>query len=278
MAEIYIQSQEGRTVEVAMETAFPFLKEKKHVISLVGAGGKTTLMYTLAEEYRRRGYRVLVTTTTHILKPEEAIFARNTKEVEKLWEQGQIAVVGEQELCRKNPKKLRSPEEGWLRQLICMADVALVEADGAKRKPCKVPNDTEPVLLPESDIVIGVMGLDAIGQTLRESCFRLEEVVNLLGKEEESVITEEIAAEILLSDKGTRKKVGDRAYYAVLNKCDSQKQKESGEKIMRLMRAKGMERAVLATARGGSRYAGWLRDFAQNVWLADRKKGFPIVW
>lgn len=249
MAGIYVQYQEGHSVETAIETAFPFLQQRNHVISFVGAGGKTTLMYTFAEQYRRKGYRVLVTTTTHILKPEKAIYAENTEEVEKLWEQGKIAVVGEQEPLQKNPQKLRSPEEGWLRQLICMADAVLVEADGAKRMPCKVPNDTEPVLLPESDIVVGVMGLDAVGQTLKKACFRLEEAVKLLGEKEEFVITEEAAAQILLSDRGTRKLVGDRAYYVVLNKCDTRERKKSGEKIMRLMRANRMEQPVPAAVR-----------------------------
>ena len=36
------------------------------VISIVGAGGKTTLVHKLAREYHRRGKGVLVTTTTHI--------------------------------------------------------------------------------------------------------------------------------------------------------------------------------------------------------------------
>ena len=36
------------------------------VISIVGAGGKTTLVHKLAREYHRRGKGVLVTTTTHM--------------------------------------------------------------------------------------------------------------------------------------------------------------------------------------------------------------------
>ena len=36
------------------------------VISIVGAGGKTTLVHKLAREYHRSGKGVLVTTTTHM--------------------------------------------------------------------------------------------------------------------------------------------------------------------------------------------------------------------
>ena len=45
------------------------LEVEKGVTALIGGGGKTTLMYTLAEELRRRG-TVLVTTSTHIQRPE----------------------------------------------------------------------------------------------------------------------------------------------------------------------------------------------------------------
>jgi probable selenium-dependent hydroxylase accessory protein YqeC len=40
------------------------------LIALVGAGGKTTLMFTLAEELARRKGRVVTTTTTRIFPPE----------------------------------------------------------------------------------------------------------------------------------------------------------------------------------------------------------------
>lgn len=39
-------------------------KKKARTISVVGAGGKTTLIYRLAEELKEKGFRVLITTTT----------------------------------------------------------------------------------------------------------------------------------------------------------------------------------------------------------------------
>ncbi|MDO8941850.1 MAG: hypothetical protein Q7U75_01630, partial [Desulfobacterales bacterium] len=41
------------------------------VISLVGAGGKTSLMFRLAQELSAGGETVLTTTTTRIFMPEE---------------------------------------------------------------------------------------------------------------------------------------------------------------------------------------------------------------
>ena len=48
-----------------IENDFPFLTEKGHIVSLVGGGGKTTLMYAMAAHCVRKNWHVLVTTTTH---------------------------------------------------------------------------------------------------------------------------------------------------------------------------------------------------------------------
>ena len=46
------------------EKQFPFLAEKGHVVSLVGGGGKTTLLYAFARHCAAKGWRVLVSTTS----------------------------------------------------------------------------------------------------------------------------------------------------------------------------------------------------------------------
>ena len=74
-------------------------------------------------------------------------------------------------------------------------------------------------MLFRSDLVIGVVGMDALGLPLSKACFRIEQVKALLGKSQEHLLTEADMAKILLSDRGTRKNVGKRTYYIVLNKC-----------------------------------------------------------
>ena len=43
--------------------------QRREMISLTGAGGKTTLMFRLAKELSLAGKKVITTTTTKILKP-----------------------------------------------------------------------------------------------------------------------------------------------------------------------------------------------------------------
>ena len=73
----------------------PFLGETGHVISLVGGGGKTTLLYALARHYSAQGQRVLVSTTTHIQRPD-ANYAPDEAARDALWQAGTYAVA-----CRR---------------------------------------------------------------------------------------------------------------------------------------------------------------------------------
>ena len=66
------------------EKIFPFLAEKGHVISLVGGGGKTTLLYAFARHCAAKGWRVLVSTTTHIRQPG-AHYAADEAALAALW-------------------------------------------------------------------------------------------------------------------------------------------------------------------------------------------------
>lgn len=255
---IYYRCEQDIAIPVSVQEAFPFVfKKRKPVISLVGGGGKTSIMYALADAFKEMGRRVLVTTTTHIYCPGgnrtkegslryedvHAIHATTLQQVRKAWESGLIPVIGS--LCAK--AKLSMPEAELLREAMELSDVVLIEADGAKCMPCKVPGATEPVLLPESDIVIGLMGMDALKEPVESVCFRAALAKDWLWKGrdlKETALTKEDAALILTSSSGTKKDVGSRDYYVVLNKCDTKERLEEGIKLAQLL---GKERVILST-------------------------------
>ena len=43
---------------------------KSYLISLIGAGGKTSTLFWLAQRFSQQGLSVLITTTTHMYRPE----------------------------------------------------------------------------------------------------------------------------------------------------------------------------------------------------------------
>ena len=75
-----------------------------------------------------------------------------------------------------------------LREYGKRADLTLLEADGSRRKPMKVPAEREPVILPECDLVLGVIGLSCLGKPLREVWFRPELACTLFGAELEEIV------------------------------------------------------------------------------------------
>lgn len=214
-----------------------FTDGKKHNICLVGGGGKTTVMYELVAAWAACGRKVLVLTSTHILRPVDGSFAANVPAVQNLWQQGRYAVIGTPELATG---KLTAPPQDLYEALKLQADVILCEADGSRHHSCKVPAEHEPVLLPDSDIVLAVVGMDALGCPLAQACQRPQLAAALLGCSAEKIIDAQMLVALLLSEQGARKNVGTRGFYIVLNKCDLISAAQQ-EEMLRLLVSAGID-------------------------------------
>ena len=192
MLRIWQKTEKQKLEPVGMGTAFPFLKEKNHVVSIIGGGGKTTLLYEMAGFCVKNDQKVLVTTSTHIYRPPKEWHDQSLEAVERKFRTGRAAIIGS--ACR-DPEKLSMPETELFEAARKKADLTLIEADGARHLPCKAPAEHEPALLSSSDLVIGVTGLSALGQPLGKDCFRAERAAELLGCTMEHHITEEDLAD-----------------------------------------------------------------------------------
>ena len=116
-----------------IENDFPFLTEKGHIVSLVGGGGKTTLMYAMAAHCVRKNWHVLVTTTTHIMRPPGAVWARTDADLFRLWKHGSYAVAG----TAAPGGKMTVPPQKQLEHWMQLADIVLIEADGSDGCPAR---------------------------------------------------------------------------------------------------------------------------------------------
>lgn len=137
--------------------------EKNDIISIVGSGGKTTLMFTLARELKKLG-RVLVTTSTKIGIPndlkEDEIFYRNPSEIKG----GNLVVVGGD--C--TDKKVSSISQEDVEALAKDFDYILIEADGSKQLPYKASRENEPVIFNISTKTIAVLPMFKYNNELTE--------------------------------------------------------------------------------------------------------------
>lgn len=210
--------------------AFAIPLQEHMVLAFTGGGGKTTAMFSLADELAAQGKRVIVTTSTHIFYPPNRVVAEadNWESVSHFLAsrenpfsslKGWVLVTGQP----ARDGKLKGMDLSQLFKLTSLCDVLLVEADGAKRYPVKIPREGEPVLLKETHAVIGCMGLDSIGKTWEEGCFRQELAHQIFDSQKKGrFITPEAAAKILISPYGTRKGTESMEYRILLNKADDE--------------------------------------------------------
>ena len=173
--------------------------------------------------------KVLVTTTTHIFRPSSLKLAQTEQELEHIWQTDHWAVIGTVDPVQ--PQKLQSPDPHWLQRAAELADLILIEADGSKRLPCKVPDSHEPVILPQTNVVIAVLGLSALNLPLKDCCFRLDKATKLLSAKESHPLTCQHMATIFASSQGLRKAINNSEYVVVLNQCDNEDRKNAGEQI-----------------------------------------------
>ena len=152
------------TITEALQISLP----EHAVISVVGAGGKTSLIFSWARELAASGKSVVITTTTHMYRPERM-------------EEGNIRIVVSDDPYR--PDKVTAPPSEVLDSLRDTADVVLIEADGSRRMPLKWPADREPVIPDYTDFTVCVAGLSALGKNTADVVYRADELPDVLKRE-----------------------------------------------------------------------------------------------
>lgn len=219
------------------------------VVSFIGAGGKTTLISRLAEEYQVRGIPVIVTTTTHMEAWESPWFLLDPsmEEIKEVLKREGMVWLGRSE----SKGKMKSLPQQLLRQVIGLKCPTLIEADGAKRHPMKAPAPHEPVICPETTHVKNVYGLDALGKSLEKVCFRTDMAQRLLGKQKTDIVMAEDVVTLALDVRAGKKSITPRmSYGVVLNKADTSFLETEALSICRLGQKRGFEEFTV-TAGGG---------------------------
>ena len=172
------------------------------VVSVVGSGGKTTLIDVLAKELAGR-CRVCVAATTKMKYPGE----------------GLGPLVLKESLAAAKPPKApgiyyiadeltgTGKMHGFSQELADWAlkhtDILLIEADGSHKLPLKGWSDDEPVVIKETQITIGIMPVYLLGEKIGEkNIHRFPIFSELTGAREGDVLTREHLIRAIISPKG----------------------------------------------------------------------------
>lgn len=214
--------------------------KKGTVLSIVGGGGKTTSLHSMATELKNKGMTVLITTTTAIINPEiegriiDKLFIGQIDQLLSVRPQsGTITAAAWKRI--DNAGKLKGFGEDMISEIKKAShyDVILVEADGSAGRPIKAPAIHEPPIPSCSDVICGIIGLDCLHKTLdektvhRPACF-----ASVTGISERGIITEKGIARLCTAKSGLFKNAPENAKRIVLlNKADTPKLEEKAEKI-----------------------------------------------
>lgn len=159
------------------------------VTSVIGSGGKTSLLAALARELSGT---VVLTTTTHILPFEGVplLVSPTADNVRAALAESRVICAGSRD--EKNGK-LVTPSLG-IDALATLADYVLVEADGARRLPLKAHATWEPVIPACSNRTIVVFGASGLDHPVSEKVHRPELFCQLAGCAPDDAATPELVA------------------------------------------------------------------------------------
>lgn len=237
------------------------------IISVVGAGGKTSLLQRLAAELAAGGACVVSATTTAIWQPSGPLAVPLVVEqdsrallaaVAAMAQAGRVVTAAagrrmemDAQSGSLRPKLLGVPPDLPARLLdLPSVDYVLVEADGARGRAIKAPADHEPVLPAASGIVIAVAAIEALGQPLAEAvAHRPELIAALLGLALGDPLTSQHIAALLTHPQAGRKNVPPQARFCpLINKVEGAAALQAARAIAAAARsAPGVDSIVIAS-------------------------------
>jgi molybdenum cofactor cytidylyltransferase len=233
------------------------------IVSVVGGGGKSSLLFALAEALPGR---TVLTTTTRIFASQTRLAGSVCTLDDPNWERalsssrGGALVVGEIEDRHALGVPVHIPA-----QILARSDVdsVIVEADGSRRLPVKAPADHEPVVPAETDTLVTVAGLDALSAPIGQIAHRPERVCAVTGMDEQSTLSPDALGRLLASERGGAKGAPPGARKVILiNKVESDEGFALAQEVARSALAEAsLERVVAGALRTGpnSGWSAWLR-------------------
>jgi probable selenium-dependent hydroxylase accessory protein YqeC len=226
------------------------------MVSFIGAAGKTTTLFALAKELRDEGGKVLLTTTTKILKPTKPHVDRlfliediNAFPAEILKITAPAIIAAGYQIDQEG--KLVGLPAPWIDELEKRAlfNSLLVEADAAASRLFKVPSEIEPVVPPNCHLVVWLMAIKVLGKPLDGvHVHRAERAASLLGVAPGTILTGEHILRLIKHPEGSLKGVPTLSRrVALITHADSPDEIEMGKQLARNLLPLGFERVVIAS-------------------------------
>ncbi|TDI91662.1 MAG: putative selenium-dependent hydroxylase accessory protein YqeC [Caldithrix sp.] len=204
----------------------PINSFKGQIISVIGGGGKSSLLKKIGQELVKLNLKVILTTTTKIEPfPNTAVVLLQGRgedireELTYMLDELKIIMVAKK---RYHGNKLVGVNPEVVQKFKKYANIVLVEADGARQRPFKTHMPHEPVIPAATDKVIIVIGSEIVHKPLNdETVHRADLFAKKWNMELEAKLTRKIIAKELLSTAGYIGKIPLTSNVAIfINKTD----------------------------------------------------------
>lgn len=228
-------------------------------IAFVGAGGKTSAIRTLVKEFQTHT-PVLVTTSTklglsQIDLAKEHLVVTELDRLEELQSlitgHNSVLVTGLQVRDEEKWGGLSSQVLDRLREIVLDIDaIMLIEADGARMKSIKAPDEHEPVVPDWVEQVVTMIGLDGIGKSFRSDVVHRPDIaMEILGIKGDAKIEPRHIAELLRSERGGLKGIPEwSSVRAFLRRRPDSDDLDVGEEIsVEVLKSDRIQSVVLGT-------------------------------
>jgi len=163
------------------------------VIAFIGAGGKTSLIYQMTNDFLNAGNTVFITTSTHMRIEEDTDRSCDPVEIKSKLMFFGYCMAGRQD----TDEKVTALPKDVYKEISEYAAITLVEADGAKEMWAKYPAESEPVIPENTDDVYIIMGLEAVGKPVKEAIFRYELMIQNMDVSEDDTVTFKMLNQII---------------------------------------------------------------------------------
>ena len=212
------------------------------IVTIIGGGGKTSLMYYLVRVLKEQGEQVIGTATTKLssqarsghsfIRARSLSVAHQIVKMVKERAEYTTLVYGEVE---GSPEKMMGIPQEWVEELATQNPETLfvVEGDGSVGKSLKGHLPSEPVIPSRSSLVIAVIGIDAVGaQISSQYVHRPERICELLKVEPKSLSTIEMITKLLFHPQGYFHNCSShQVIVPFINKVESASQQQQAEEL-----------------------------------------------
>ena len=196
---------------------------KSDIITVIGAGGKTSLINYIANECKNN-MSVLLTTTTKIYVPDKDLYNKIymledkdcIKSKIKILDNG-IVVIGK---YINKEKKIIGLDFRDLDNITTNFDLTLIEGDGSKKKKLKGWNETEPVVYQKTTKTIGVLDITSYNMDINdENIHRLKEFSNIIKTHDKKVTLNTLESVVLNKNGLFKRAIGEKILF--INKVEN---------------------------------------------------------